>query len=51
MIGHNQLLLLHNVNKSVILSHFVHLKLGHGFHAVLKVCSDYDDIASLTLTH
>ena len=27
-----------------IFSHCVHLKLGHQFHALLKVCSDSDDI-------
>ena len=27
------------VNEPVIFSHCVHLKLGHRFHALLKVCS------------
>ena len=35
------------VNESVICSHCVHLKLEHRLHALLKVCSDRDDIAPL----
>ena len=31
-------------NEPVIFSHCVHLKLRHRFHALLKVCSDRDDI-------
>ena len=31
------------INKPVIFSHCVHLKLGHRFHVLLKVCSDRDD--------
>ena len=34
---------------SVLFNHCVHFKLGHRFHALLKVCSDCDDIATLTL--
>ena len=34
-------------NEPVIFSHCVHLKLGHGFHALLKVCSDRDDTVPL----
>ena len=30
-------------------SHCVHLKLGHRFHALLKVCSDRDNIVVLIL--
>ena len=37
------------INQPVIFSHCVHFKLGHRFHALLKVCSDRDDIAPLTL--
>ena len=36
------------INEPVIFSHCVHLKLGHRFHALLKVCSDGDDIVPLT---
>ena len=39
------LLLLHI--EPVIFSRCVHLKLGHRFHALLKVCSDRDDIVRL----
>ena len=35
------------INEPVIFSHCVHLKLGHRFHALLKVCSDHDDIVPL----
>ena len=35
------------INEPVIFSHCVHLKLGHRFHALLKVCSDRDDIVPL----
>ena len=31
------------LNEPVIFSHCVHLKLGHRFHALLKVCSDRND--------
>ena len=31
------------INEPVIFSHCVHLKLGHWFLALLKVCSDRDD--------
>ena len=31
----------------VIFSHWVHLKLGHRFHALSKVCTDRDDIVPL----
>ena len=34
-------------NEPVIFSHCVHLKLGHRFRALLKVCSDRDDTAPL----
>ena len=40
-------MLLHN--EPVVFSHCVHLKLGHRFHALLKVCSDRDDIAPFKL--
>ena len=36
------------INEPVICSHGVYLKLGHRFHALLKVCSDRDDTAPLT---
>ena len=36
------------INEPVIFSHCVHLKIGHRFHALLKVCSDRDDIVPLT---
>ena len=41
------------INEPVIFSHCVHLKLGHGFHVLLKVCSDRDDTAPLkgTIQH
>ena len=39
-----------HVNKPVHFSHCDHLKLGHWFHALLKVCSDRDDIVPLTIT-
>ena len=39
------LLLLHKM--TVIFRHGVHLKLGHRFHALLKVCSDREDIVPL----
>ena len=32
------------INEPVIFSHCVHLELGHRFHALLKVCTDRDDI-------
>ena len=35
------------INEAVMVSHCVHLKLGHRFHALLKVCSDHDDIVPL----
>ena len=35
------------LNEPVIFSHCVHLKLGHQFHALLKVYSDRDDIVPL----
>ena len=35
------------INEPVIFSYSVHLKLGHWFHALLKVCSDHDDTAPL----
>ena len=35
------------INEPVIFSHCVHLKLGHRFHDLLKVCSDRDDIVPL----
>ena len=31
------------INEPVIVGHCVRLKLGHRFHALLKVCSDRDD--------
>ena len=31
------------INEPVIFSHCVHLKLGHLFHYLLKLCSDRDD--------
>ena len=31
------------INEPVIVSHCVHLQLGHRFHALLKVRSDRDD--------
>ena len=33
----------------IIFSHCVHLKLGHRFHALLKVCFDYDDTVALSV--
>ena len=36
-----------HVNEPVIFSHCVHLKLGHRFHALLKVCTVRDDIVPL----
>ena len=33
-----------STNEPVIYSHYVHLKLGHRFHALLKVCSRHDNI-------
>ena len=38
------------INEPVIFSHCVHLKLGHRFHALLKVCSDRDDIVKTIYT-
>ena len=35
------------INEPVIFSHCVHLKLGHRFHALLKVCSDRGNTAPL----
>ena len=35
------------INEPVMFSNSVHLKLGHRFHALLKVCSDCDDIVPL----
>ena len=32
------------INEPVIFIHCVHLKLGHRFHALLKVCSDRDEM-------
>ena len=40
-------LMLHK--EPVTFSHCVHLELGHRFHALLKVCSDRDDIVLLTV--
>ena len=37
------------INGPVIISHCVHLKLGHRFHALLKVCSDRDDTVPLQI--
>ena len=42
-------LLLHTIYDPVIFSRYVHLKLGHRFHALLKICSDHDDIVPLNL--
>ena len=36
------------INEAVIFSDCVHLKLGHRFHALLKVCSDRDNIVPLS---
>ena len=36
------------INEPVMFSHCVHLKLGHRFHVLLKVCSDRDDSVPLT---
>ena len=36
------------INEPVIFNHCVNLKLGHRFHALLKVRSDRDDIVPLT---
>ena len=36
-----------HVNEPVILSHCVHLKLWHRFHALLNVCSDRDNTIPL----
>ena len=36
------------INEPVIFSHSVDHKLGHRFHALLKVCSDRDDTVYLT---
>ena len=36
-----------SINEPGIFSHCVHLKLGHRFHALLKVFSDRDDIVPL----
>ena len=36
------------INEPVIFSHCIHLKLGHRFHALLKVCSDHDYIVPLS---
>ena len=35
------------INEPVIFSHCVHHKLGHWFHALLKVCCDRDDTVPL----
>ena len=35
-------------NEPVIFSHCVHLKVGHRFHALLKVCSERDDVVNLS---
>ena len=35
------------INETVSFSHCVHLKLGHWFHALLKVCFDRDDTVPL----
>ena len=37
------------INEPVVFSHCVQLKRGHRFHALLKVCSDRDDIAPLRI--
>ena len=37
-------------NEPVIFSHSVHLKRGHRFHTLLKVCSDRDDAVPLEVT-
>ena len=37
------------INQPVIFSHCVHRKLGHRFHAQLKVCSDRDDVVPLNV--
>ena len=37
------------INEPVFFSRCVHLKLGHRFHALLKVCSDRDDTVPLTI--
>ena len=34
--------------RPVIFNHCFHLKLGHRFHALLKVCSDRDDVVPLS---
>ena len=39
------------INEPVIFIHCVVLKLGHRFHALLKVCSDRDDTVPLKLTY
>ena len=36
------------INEAVLFGHCVHLELGHRFHALFKVCSDHDDIVSLS---
>ena len=38
------------INEPVISSHCVYLKLGHRFHALLKDCSDLDDVQHWWLT-
>ena len=39
------------INEPVIFSRRIHLKLGHRFHALLKVCSDHDDTVLLSVLH
>ena len=37
------------INEPVIFSHCVHFKLGHRFHALMRVCSDRDDTVPLMI--
>ena len=38
------------INEPIIFSHCVYLKLGHRFHALLKVCSDSDNIVPFIIS-
>ena len=48
-INQSHMILLHSVIQTslfswgIIFSHCAHLKLGHGLHALFKVCSGHDD--------
>ena len=37
------------INEPVTFSYCVHLKLGHRFHALLKLCCDHDNAVTLSM--